>query len=1131
MILRKRLIQTIGICLAALSLYLLAPPISTPSNTDSAQDRSIDNALREMNRSIMDLLREQPSVQEVEAWLIRERERLHEQAKDIGSQIDLLQLEQDEIQRLLEASDATHTALMQLLGSQPSSDEASVLSIEFMPTADIDAAFFTEWVYPIFERSCIDCHGPSQQLAMLRMDARNVLLEGGLGGPAIVPGDSEESLLVKRIAGDSHGTQMPMGDEPLSEAEIDRIREWIDQGAIWPDEVGVHVDRVDLHWAYIKPEIPEYPNVTNTQWVRNPIDRFILAKLDELGLQPSPEADRETLIRRLSLDLIGLPPTPAEVESFLEDESSNAYEKLVNRLLASPHFGERWATQWLDLARYADSHGFEKDGLRTMWPYREWVIHAFNRDAGFDRFTIEQLAGDLLPGSTLDQQIATGFHRNTMINLEGGVNQEEYRISAVLDRVDTTATVWLGTTLACAQCHNHKYDPITQKEYFEFVAFFNNTAPEIRQVQSFEAVHDSPTVQAPSPEQQRRMERLDRELEEARAQFYRNTPELSEDRIAWETKLREETVEWSVIHPTAAHSLHGAELVIESNGAIYAEGVAPATDVYRIEAEFDLKGVSAIRLEALPDERLPSNGPGRTGHGNFVLNELLVDAVTEDGEHSLDLHDALANFEASDYEVAKAIDGASNTGWAIHPQRGERFEAVFHLSDSWNTEGLARVRFELRQLHGDRHVLGKFRFSTTRQSPPVLVQPVPDSIFAIVMMDEDARNDEQVRELHEYHRTVTPLLASARERIEAIKAEWPREIAATMVMRELEEPRETHVFIGGNYMNLGERVEPGVPGILPPLPDNVQANRLALARWLVSRENPLTARVTVNRVWEQIFGYGIVKTTEDLGTRAPDPINQELLAWLAIQFMSEGWSFKSLLYHIATSSAYRQRSRVTPDRLELDPENRYLSRGPRFRLKAEFIRDQALQVSGLLNRAIGGPSVFPYQPDGIWQMPYSSDRWIMSEDGNQYRRGLYTHWQRTAPYPAFIVFDAPSREVTCPQRVRTNTPLQALATLNDPAFFEAAQTLADRMWHEVDSSPREQLIHGFRLTLTRAPQERELDRLIQLYREQLAHYRANPQEAKAAASPNGTEASLPERAALTIVANVLLNLDETLNKG
>lgn len=721
---------------------------------------------------------------------------------------------------------------------------------------------------------------------------------------------------------------------------------WSAQGVDSP-QTTPGADARKTHWAYVRPVRPELPKVKNSRWPRNPIDNFILARLEKEKLKPAPEADRATLIRRLSLDLTGLPPTIAEADAFLADKSKDAYEKLVDRLLASPHYGEKWARQWLDLARYADTHGYEKDPRRSMWPYRDWVINAFNRDLPFDEFTIEQIAGDMLPDATQEQKIASGFHRNTMYNTEGGVDREQSRVETIVDRVNTTATVWLGSTLACAQCHTHKYDPFTLKEYYQFFAFFNNA--------------DEPEMELASAAQRERQHKLKSERTRLEAELKKQNPELTTAQAAWEQKE-----------------------------------IADKAELTKLKA--------GIR-EALEVERTK-------------------------------------------------------------------------------------------------------------------------------------RSEKQNQALFDYFRSIAPELKSVNDQLAELRKkekELKEEITTTLIMKERDQPRETHVLARGNFLNPGEKVMPGVPAILPPLPAGKPANRLTLARWLASPENPLTARVAMNRVWEQYFGHGLVETVEDFGTQGERPINPALLDWLATEFVRQGWSMKAMHRLIVTSATYRQSSRTTPGLIERDPYNRLLARGPRFRVPAETVRDVALEVSGLLSPKIGGPSVFPYQPDGIWTQIYSGDKWEISKGEDKYRRGLYTFWRRTSPYPAFMSFDAPSRELICARRLRSNTPLQALTTLNDPSFVEASEALARRMMKEAPGDAAKRVEYGFRLCVTRSPRKNEIDRLVALYQQELSGFKQDTKAAEKMATAElgkiPENLSLEELAAWTVVANVLLNLDETITKG
>lgn len=767
---------------------------------------------------------------------------------------------------------------------------------------------FVRDIQPIFKASCTECHDAKKHKADLRLDNRQDGLRGGETGVAIVAGHSKDSLLMKRIRGEGDDDRMPVKKPPLNDAEIALVAKWIDEGANWPDAADGQIAAKEIHWSYVKPVRPALPPVKHADQVKNEIDSFILARLEKDGQQLAPEASRETLIRRVSLDLIGLPPTLAEVDAFLKDTSPNAYEKFVDRLLTSPHYGERWARPWLDLARYADSNGFEKDRLRSMWPYRDWVINALNDNVGFDQFTVRQIAGDLLANASKEDKIATGFHRNTTINEEGGVVPEEYLYYAVIDRVNTTAAVWLGTTLGCSQCHNHKYDPFTMKDYYRLSAFFNSTTDET-------------------------------------------------------TK-------------------------------------GGGTDPHDISSKLTVESPEAVRIQ----------------------NEL------------------------------------------------------------------GRLKENLK----------------TQISNPATSQPARDKI------------------------------AEVQKRLDKAKV-----FSTTLVMVELPSPRETHVHVRGGFLSLGEKVEPNVPASLPHLPATQPArpmrNRLDLAQWLVNTENPLTARVTMNRFWECYFGRGLVETSEDFGTQGSRPSHPELLDWLAVEFMEGHWDMKAMHRKIALSATYRQSSDAPSNVIESDPSNKLLGRGPRFRLEAELLRDQALAVSGLLSDKRGGPSVFPSQPAGVWNSPYSGDQWIESPGEGRYRRGIYTFMKRSSPYPMFTTFDATSRESICTRRPRTDTPLQALTTLNDPAFIQPAAQLARVVSREGGSTLSEKITFVFRRVLIRNPQSAEIDRLTKLYERELDQYQHDVKSAAVMADsglgapPTGLPA--PELAAWTVISNVLLNLDETLTKG
>jgi hypothetical protein len=893
----------------------------------------------------------------------------------------------------------------------------------------------------------------------LRLSNREEAFKGGISGRVIIPGDAENSLLVKRISSDEEGPRMPKGMTALSPEQIELIKRWINEGAHWPDNAENAV-----HWAFIPPKRPPIPEVKNRAWVRNPIDAFILHRLEQEGLSPSPEAPKETLIRRLYLDLIGLPPTPEEVDAFLKDKRPDAYERLVDKLLNSPHYGERQALVWLDLARYADTDGYEKDLRRSIWRYRDWVIEAFNRDMPFDQFTIEQIAGDLLPNPTLEQRIATGFHRNTMQNLEGGVDQAEAHENKLYDRVDTTATVWLGLTMNCARCHDHKYDPIKQKEYYQLLAFFNNSKiypvgdASVSEEKWLEA-----QIPAPTPEQQRRLQ----ELTQAIAQLEsRELPPAQ------------------VLTPLSVATASGAPVAILDDGTVLARGTTPDTEVYRVRVRLPAGELRILQLECLPHPSLPAQGPGRAHNGNFVLTGVRMQV----GGKPVAFRDATADFVQGGFNPRAVLQPDNTTsGLAVAGHIGKPNTLTLTLQQPLRlkTPTEAEITLECLYTTHKQHVLGCFRLKTAYGDTARLIE-----------------------------------LKAAKRQLEA-------EIPTTLVMEDnpTDKPLTAVVRPRGEFTRKGEVVETGVPAVLHPFPEGAPRNRLGLALWLVSRDNPLTARVQVNRMWATIFGRGIVETLDNFGTQGAYPTHPELLDWLAVEFMESGWSMKHIYRLIVTSSTYRQSSRATPELLARDPKNELYARAPRYRLPAELVRDVALAASGLLSRKIGGPSVFPPQPEGVWDIPFNADRWITDTGENRYRRGLYTFWRRTAPYPSMVAFDAPSREVCVAMRPRTNTPMQALVLLNDPAYMEAAVALAQRMAERGKGNLQASLRYGFRCCTAREPTPAELQRLEQLYRQMRERYAKQPDAAqKLVGKPDA------HTAALALVANTLLNLDETITR-
>jgi hypothetical protein len=814
---------------------------------------------------------------------------------------------------------------------------------------------FSTQVQPILARKCVMCHNEKLSQNGVRLDDGKAALAGGYSGAIIVPGKSSESKLIQRVSSTKKGFLMPPAGAPLTPAEVEVLKSWIDSGADWPQTTRTSAAAKPTHWAFRPVQRPALPTVRNTTWVRNPIDRFILARLEAENIAPSPEAAKTTLLRRASLDLTGLPPTPDEVRDFLADTSPDAYERQIDRLLASPHYGEQRARQWLDLARYADSDGYEKDVVRPYaWRWRNWVIDAFNKDIPFDQFTIEQLAGDLLPRPTNEQLIATGFQRNSLTNREGGVDRKENRFDQLVNRTNTASTVWLGLTVGCAQCHDHKYDPIKQKDFYQIYAFFNR-AEEL-------------DIDAPMPG----------EL----GAWMRARPEFLEKR---------------------AHLMQ----------------------VYDIEPLQDEWEVHMRRA---------------------------FDKPGEDLEWDFEISNVLTMFD--------------------------RFEEI-----------LRTPKAQRRERDAER-VTSWFISHTGPKK------------------DRDAEKLTCVREF--------------RQRLETLEAALPK-LTQSMTMMELPQPPQTFLAVKGDYRNAGIGVQPDVPGFLPPLAADAPRNRLSFARWLVAKENPLTSRVAVNRLWQDLFGRGIVRTSEDFGTQGDAPSHPQLLDWLASEFRDKGWGVKQMMRMIVTSATYRQSSHTRPELQEKDPENTLLARQSRIRLLAENIRDNALAASGLLNPAIGGPSVHPPQPAGVAELGYANSvKWTNDEGPSRYRRGLYIHFQRTTPYPMLMNFDEPDSNVACSRRRRSNSPLQSLNLLNDPAFLEAAQAFALRITRDVPAEQR--LDYAFQLTLGRTPSARERERMQKFIDQQATEFSKKQDQAKALLPIQ------PADAVWVSAARVLLNLDEFITR-
>ena len=1005
--------------------------------------------------------------------------------------------------------------------------------------AEVD---FSKDVYGVLQRSCFECHDAKLQKGKLRLDSREALL----AGKVIVPGKASESELYRRITlPKGHEEVMPNRGEPLTKAEAGKIRAWIDAGAKWPQDF-----KEGKHWAYLPPVQAPLPEVSLKTWPKNEVDRFILARLEREGLRPSPEAERATLIRRVTLDLTGLPPKPEEVQAFLADKTPQAYEKLVDRLLASPQFGERWARPWLDLARYADSHGFQKDDLRDLWAYRDWVIKAMNADMPFTQFTIEQLAGDLLPNATESQKVATGFNRSAPTNVEAGSDPEETRVNQVLDRVNTLGAVWLGSTLECSQCHNHKYDPFTMKDYYGLFAFFNNTALEADRTNPkvpgsiqfkgpYLTVEDAET-KALRQKLTMEMNGLEEKLNAREHMLKAKLPEMEATLAAKAGKVLQE----HVLEITQFETKEGSAGRVLADKSVLINDEAPDKDTYIVTVNTTLKDITGFKLETLTDPSLPGNGPGRGDEKrpNFVLNTFAVTATAKDSSEArpVKLLKAKADFAQKNYDPAGAIDDDAKSAWAINPQFGKAHWAIFETAKPLGYEGGTKLTFTLVQDFGGGRLIGRFRLSALTGNPEA--EAMPADVVAALKLSASERTAKQKKTVADYCLAQDEELRKLRlqkldldKKLKAAKGE------STLVMQELAEPRMSMVFNRGDFRNPGEKIGPGVPAVLHPIKfspsaaTQSQLTRLDLAKWLVDRRNPLVARVTVNRWWMELFGRGLVATPEDFGIKGEAPTHPELLDWLAVDFMDNGWSLKQTLRKIVLSATYRQASRVSSELLALDDQNKLYARGPRFRMDAEMIRDNALAMSGLINLEQGGAPIRPYQPEGLWRkvggLQYD---YVVSPGDEKYRRGVYVVWKRGAPYPSFLNFDASVRMACTVKRSRSNTPLQALTLFNDPVYVEAAFGLAQRLMKEVPPGDVAGRIgQAFTICLARQPKAEEIKVLTDLYAQQLKFYRADAKAAKELLgnfpAPKGVEAA--EFAAWYGVASAMLNLDEVITKN
>ena len=979
-----------------------------------------------------------------------------------------------------------------------------------MPTMAAEPDFARD-VRPILAQFCFKCHGPDEKArkAELRLDDRQRAIDHG----AFVPGKPEESELVERVFATEADKVMPPPSTKtvLTHAQKQILKEWIAAGAVYKP-----------HWAFVKPVRPLVPAVPG-KGIRNPIDSFVRERLRQTGLTPAAEAQRSTLIRRVSLDLTGLPPNPQEVDAFEKDRSPDAYEKLVDRLLASPQYGERWARRWLDLARYADTNGYEKDRPRSIWPYRDWVINALNADMPFDQFTIKQLAGDLLPGATAVDRIATGFHRNTMLNEEGGIDPLEFRFNAMTDRVATTGTVWLGMTVGCAQCHTHKFDPIPHKEYYQFFACLNNCDEPQMNV-------PAPAVEAARAEIESRIARLIADLPNqfpaSFGQGEERHKKIDAAFVEWLEHKRKEIVPWQILRPFQATS-NSPLLTIQPDESLFVSGDLTKSDEYKLLFKGDFAGVTAIRVEAIPDARLPNGGPGSVFYegagGDFTLSEINALANGKPAKFVKATH----THAAGRYTAQAAIDGNPQTGWSIDGGQGRRQVAVFCFEKplGQTSELGLKMLFE-RHFAAD---IGRFRIAVSRAPNPE-AQATPPDIEQLLLMPESSYVPQEFLKLREQFYLETPLLAAARKSIDAIRKQMPA-LPTTLVMRERppENPRPTFVHNRGEFLQPKERVTPGTFTFLPTPQTARPVDRMILARWLVGRDQPLTARVTVNRQWAAFFGRGLVRTTEDFGYQGEMPSHPELLDWLAIEFMDEGWSLKKLHRLIVTSATYRQDSRIRPGLPAQDASNILLARGPRVRIEAEMVRDSALSVADLLCTKIGGPSVFPPQPASVTtEGTYGAIQWRASTGEDRYRRSLYTFSKRTAPFALYTTFDAPSGEACVARRDVSNTPMHALSLLNDVTFVEASQAIG-RTFAGLPDPVELRVRELFRRFVGRDPNATELTKLVAFL--EAVRSRCERKEVDAKKIAGNDSAGFIERAAWTSLARALMNLDEFVTKN
>jgi len=1008
----------------------------------------------------------------------------------------------------------------------------------------INTVSFNRDIRPIFSETCFNCHGPDKHSreAGLRLDIAAeayATREGGM--VAITPGDLAKSEAWQRIITTDAEKLMPPTDSHMviTDAQKALIKQWILQGA-----------KYQKHWAFIAPEKSPLPKIDNSSWANNDIDAFVFDKLRDEGLTPSVQANRRTLIRRLSYDLTGLPPTVEEVHAFVEDSSEHAYETLVDRLLGSVHYGERMAVSWLDQARYADTHGYSRDGGRSMWLWRDWVIQAYNSDMGFDQFLREQIAGDLLPEATDHQKMATGFSRNHMVTAEAGTINEENLTNYCVDRVKTTGEVFLGLTMACAQCHDHKFDPITQKDYFKFFAYFNELSDKGTDGASGRTA--KPHIKATTPLKHNDVDVIKSKIAEAQALLKKSYPDLQR---AWETSAQQTIAKAGIgfnkwlLTPLTANNPNSGPAEIMSDGSLFAKGKVRFYNIAFKLPHDVTDDITGIRIEFYPHEKV---NKGKLGHGKdtgaFGVTAVTVSAdqipvPDVDLNHKIALKTATASTSHKDHAPVNVLIPSRFDCWSpagdytTQAHLTVQFESPLPVKDA----PFITVMFNYQKLGSPGH----FKcFVITGNDTDINYNK---KIVTILGVARDVRTIEQKQKLASYHVQVDPALSHLHVAHGNLKRRLNEMTQAhhVQVMDTAKKPRKTHILIRGDYANKGEEVTPGVPAFLPALPEGAPANRLALADWFLSPAHPLTSRVAVNRLWQMLFAHGIVGTSADFGNQSEWPSHPELLDNLAVRFREHGngWEIKAMMKYMVMSNTYRQSSVINQQAKRVDPANRWFAYGPRFRLQSEFIRDGALAVSGLLNKWVGGASVRPYQPDGLWRelSHYGSVKdttqvFVGDHGVNLYRRSMYTTWKRTVPPPTMAVFDAPTRELCMMQRESTNTPLQALVLLNDPQYVEAARALAQHVMVAMpEATLQKQLSYAFETVISREPKQAEFVRLATSYKEQLDYYQNNQLAANELLSIGESKRSIQidqaKHAALMCTVQLMMNLSETITRG